>query len=233
MLYVGTSGYSFKEWVGPFYPPKTPGKDYLPFYASKLKTVEINYTFRHFPTKDRSTIWAAETPEDFKFSFKMHQSVTHEARLKEVWPSVKDFLKALDPLGLRIGIILFQLPPYLPMNEEKLSELLDQLPKDKRFAFEFRHPSWSNEKTLNLLRAAGVALCAAEREIGSEIPPLTAPYGYVRQREVPSFSDKDVSLMRREIREILNQAKDLYFYVKHDEFGFSPKIAIQLQSSET
>jgi len=232
MLYAGTSGYSFKEWVGPFYPPKTPGKKYLSFYASRLRTVEINYTFRHFPTRDRSRSWAAETPESFKFSLKMHQSVTHVARLNEVWPSVRDFLSALGPLGPRIGAILFQLPPYFPVDLERLGQLLKHLPEDRQFAFEFRHPSWSGQNTSELLRQAGVALCATETDLRKEPPPLTATYSYIRLREPPPFSEEQLSFIRKKVRRVLKKADDLYFYVKHDPMGLSPALALQIQSLE-
>jgi uncharacterized protein YecE (DUF72 family) len=229
MFYAGTSGYSFKEWVGPFYPEKTPVHRFLSFYASRLKTVEINYTFRHFPTEKLLASWAAQTPETFKFSFKMHQSVTHIFRLKEVDSRVRDFLQILEALGPRLGVVLFQLPPSLHADPERLKNVLDELPGDKKFAFEFRHRSWEKPETSALLRGAGAALCAAEVEMNKEIPPLTASHAYIRVREVPPFSKKDMAVMREKIRRILEQVDDLYFYIKHDPAGVSPRIALQLQ----
>ena len=193
MLYIGTSGYSFKEWVGPFYPAKTPGKKYLAFYASLLKTVEINHTFRRFPTRELTTSWAAETPESFKFSVKIHQSITHQARLKDVGASVKDFLRGLDPLGPRLGVILFQLPPYFPANLERLEKLLTELPTDRKFAFEFPHPSWDGPKTVDFLREAGTALCFAEVEIGGEIQPITPSRNFLNGSPRPREKGKSTS----------------------------------------
>ncbi len=123
MLYVGTSSYSLKEWVGSFYPSKTAAGEYLQYYATRLSTVEVNYTFRHFPRISTSSSWAAQTPESFRFSFKMHNSVTHVSRLRGIERSVYDFLKALDPLGPRLGVVLFQLPPSFRANLELLKEV--------------------------------------------------------------------------------------------------------------
>ena len=111
MIYAGCSGYSFKEWIGEFYPPKTSAKNFLTYYATQLNSVEINYTFRRFPRVELIESWAEKTPESFNLSFKMRQSVTHRYRLKDVSRAVADFLEALVPLGPRLGVVLFQLPP--------------------------------------------------------------------------------------------------------------------------
>jgi uncharacterized protein YecE (DUF72 family) len=195
MLYAGTSSYSLKEWVGRFYPPNTPAREYLRFFASRIGTVEINYTYRRFPRSSTSAAWAAETPEDFRFSFKMHQSVTHIARLKGVGGSVHDFLKALDPLGPRLGVVLFQLPPSFGLDLERLEKVLDELPAGKRFAFEFRDPSWDHPDAVALLRNRGVALCQAETEIRDEAPLITAQCDRIRMvpGRVTEFEGKSLS----------------------------------------
>ena len=229
MLYVGTSSYSLKEWVGSFYPPKTPAGEFLHFYASKFSTVEINYTFRHFPKISTSSSWAAQTPESFRFSFKMHNSVTHVSRLKGIERSVYDFLKALDPLGPRVGVVLLQLPPSFKMNLELLKEVLDQLPQDWRFAFEFRHPSWDHPDVVDLLRNAGVALCDAEWEIREGVPPVTAPHAYIRIRKEPPYSEEEMKRVREKVSGSMKQAEDLYIYIKHDTAGLAPQVALQLQ----
>lgn len=232
MLYVGTSGYSFKEWVGPFYPPGMKGDQYLSFYASRLRTVEINYTFRRFPTRGLAASWAAQTPESFKFSFKVHQGITHVARLKDVGGRVKDFLRALQPLGPRLGLILFQLPPFLPADPERLEKLLAELPPGYKFAFEFRHPSWNHPEYLKLLRSAGAALCASELQASQKLPPSTAPHAYFRLREVPPFSGRDKKLLLHKMQEVLSEVEELYFYIKHDAEGLSPLLAMEFQSLE-
>jgi uncharacterized protein YecE (DUF72 family) len=229
LLYAGTSSYSLKEWVGRFYPPKTPARGYLRFFASRIRTVEINYTYRRFPRSTTAAAWAAQTPEDFQFSFKMHQSVTHIARLRGVAGSVHDFLKALDPLGPRLGVILFQLPPSFGLNLERLEEVLEELPKGKRFAFEFRDPSWDHPDVIALLRKRGVALCQAETEIRDEAPPITAPYAYIRIRKEPPYTEEEAARIRRKVTEGLKTAQELFIYIKHDNVGLAPEVAQELQ----
>jgi uncharacterized protein YecE (DUF72 family) len=229
MLYVGTSSYSVKEWVGKFYPLKTPASGYLRYYASRLPSVEINYTYRHFPRPSASEKWAAETPASFQFSFKMHQSVTHINRLKGILSSVYDFLKGLEPLGSRLGVVLFQLPPSFRVDLKLLEEVLETLPRDKKFAFEFRHPSWDNPDTIRLLRTAEVALCNAEMEIKGAMP-VTARHAYVRIRKEPPYSEVELAAIQEKIMKGTKEVDDLYLYIKHDEAGLAPQVAMQLQA---
>jgi uncharacterized protein YecE (DUF72 family) len=230
MLYVGTSGYSFREWVGPFYPPKTPSRKYLSYYASRLASVEINHTFRRFPTAEIASSWAAETPESFRFSLKMHQRVTHKLRLKNVGEAVSDFMTALAPLGPRLGVVLFQLPPHFPADEERLKSFLSELPPNRRFAMEFRHPSWNEPIITDALRDAGVALCAADIEIGESRLLSTASHGYMRLRKVPPYTEAEVAAARRQTLNYLRQVNDLYIYMKHDDNGLAPDTILRLQS---
>jgi uncharacterized protein YecE (DUF72 family) len=229
MLYAGTSGYSFREWVGSFYPPKTPSKKYLAFYASKLSSVEINHTFRRFPTVELTSSWAAETPESFRFSIKMHQRVTHKLRLKDVKKAVSDFLEALEPLGPRLGVVLFQLPPHFRADRTRLESFLSELPRGYRFALEFRHPSWNESAIVDLLRDNGVAFCTAGLEIGDNRFVSTAPHAYMRLRKVPPYTEEEATMARRQIDDILKRVKDLYLYVKHDDEGLAPETVIRLQ----
>jgi len=230
MLYTGTSGYSFREWVGPFYPPKTKPTDYLAFYASRLNSVEINHTFRRFPTSKLLASWAEKTPESFAFSLKMHQSITHRARLKDVGESVKDFIKAAEPLGARLGAILFQLPPYFRADLDRLKAFLKDLPTGHRYAMEFRHESWNEPAVVEALRDRGVALCAAEAEISDSTFTSTAPHGYVRLRKVPPYTEEEIEQARREVADILKQVEDLYVYVKHDDEGVAPETVLRLRA---
>ncbi len=230
MIYAGTSGYSFKEWVGSFYPQKTPSKKYLAYYASRLNSVEVNHSFRRFPKPEIATGWAEAVPESFRFSIKMHQSVTHRARLKDVAESVSDFLKALEPLGNRLGVVLFQLPPYFPASLDRLKTFLDGLPAGHRFAMEFRHPSWNQPAVNELLREAAVALCSAELEIGESDFVKTAPFAYMRLRKVPPYTDEEISTARGQIQAVLEQVEELFLYLKHDDEGIAPEVALRLQS---
>ena len=234
MIYSGTSGYSFKEWVGTFYPEKTPAAEFLPYYSSKLTSVEINHTFRRFPRMDRIQSWADATPESFKFSFKMHQSVTHMSRLKNVGASVRDFMDNLMPLGPRLGVVLFQLPPFFRADLERLDAFLRELPEGHAYAMEFRHDSWNDPEVALRLRAAGVALAAAEIEI-AETPDVavTAPFAYVRLRKTPPYSEEEIvragELVKRSSREV----QDIYLYAKHDDEGVAPEHVKRIQAAAT
>lgn len=225
MIYAGSSGYSFKEWVGGFYPPKTRSRDFLSYYASRLASVEINHTFRRFPRRELISAWAELTPESFQFSFKMHQSVTHRARLKSVGASVHDFLDALVPLGPRLGVTLFQLPPFFRRDLDRLGDFLEDLPADRRFAMEFRHESWVDSEVEARLRDARVALAAAEVEI--EATPsvtVTAPFAYLRFRKTPPYSEEETERAAELVRRIAGKVEDVYLYVKHDDEGLAPNV---------
>jgi uncharacterized protein YecE (DUF72 family) len=230
VIYAGTSGYSFKKWVGSFYPEKTPSRKYLAYYASRLNSVEVNHTFRRFPRSEVSAGWAEAVPESFRFSIKMHQSVTHRARLKDVGDSVSDFLRALDPLENRLGVVLFQLPPYLPASLDRLKSFLKGLPAGYRFAMEFRHPSWKEPAVHELLSEAAVALCAAELEIGESDFVKTAPFAYMRLRKVPPYTDEEVQTARRQVLTLREQVEEVYLYLKHDDGGIAPEVALRLKS---
>jgi len=223
LIYAGCSGYSFKEWVGEFYPPKTPAKEFLAYYATRLNSVEINHTFRRFPRLDVIQTWAEKTPESVKFSFKMHQSVTHRYRLKDVSRSVSDFLQNLVPLGPRLGVVLFQLPPNFKLDLGRLDGFLAELPEGHRFAMEFRHDSWNEPSVIERLERAGVALCAAELDIDATEVIHTAPFVYLRLRKPPPYSDGEIETVRGLLRGVSGDADDIFLYAKHDDAGVAPE----------
>jgi len=232
VIYSGTSGYSFKEWVGGFYPPKTPAGDFLAYYASRLTSVEINHTFRRFPRTEMIQSWADATPESFKFSFKMHQSVTHMSRLKNVSASVHDFLDSLMPLGPRLGVVLFQLPPFFRLDLERLDAFLSELPKGHSYAMEFRHDSWNDPEVPVRLRAAGVALAEAEIEI-VENPEavVTAPFAYVRLRKTPPYTEEEIGRAGELLRRLSREVRDIYLYAKHDDEGVAPNHVKRIEAA--
>jgi len=225
VIYAGCSGYSFKEWVGEFYPPKTPAKEFLAYYATQLNSVEINHTFRRFPRLELMQTWADKTPESFKLSFKMNQSVTHRHRLKDVSRPVSDFLDNLAPLGPRLGVVLFQLPPFFKLDLERLDTFLGELPAGHRFAMEFRHDSWNDPAVADRLKEARVALCSAELDVeATESNALvrTAPFLYVRLRKAPPYTDDEIETVRILLGRASSEAEDIYFYAKHDDEGIAP-----------
>ena len=160
----------------------------------------------------------------------MHQSVTHRARLADVGKSVEDFLAALIPLGPRLGVVLVQLPPNFPADQDRLASFLAELPTGFRFALEFRHPSWNDPKIDRMLRDSGVALCFADAEIGAGGFIQTAPFSYMRIRKAPPYTNEEFEIIQGRIENILKQVEDLYLYVKHDEEGIAPETVHRLQS---
>src|SRR5260370_19877383 len=163
-IYAGTSGWAYTTWKPNFYPPKLSSAKFLHYYASRLNSVEVNYTFRTLPTKKLLMGWMAETPAGFKFSIKANQTITHIRRLRSADKVTSEFIDSLLPLeeAGKLRPVLFQLPPNLKCDLPLLTDFLAALPQEIRSAFEFRHDSWFQEGVFALLRKAKVALCLAE-----------------------------------------------------------------------
>jgi uncharacterized protein YecE (DUF72 family) len=222
-LYVGTSGYSYKEWKGTFYPEDLPDKQMLRFYGERFRTVEINNTFYRMPKASVLETWAAEVPADFRFVLKASQRITHMQRLKDAGDSVAYLLKVSGALKERLGPLLFQLPPFLKKDAPRLSEFLGLLPAGCRAAFEFRHQSWFDEEVLGLLRAHQAVLCIAEAENDLEIPFVsTAGWGYLRLRR-PDYGDPELKEWGARVRQQAWQ--DAFVFFKHEEAGKGPAMA--------
>jgi uncharacterized protein YecE (DUF72 family) len=168
IVYAGTSGWAYPAWKPSFYPAKLASAKFLGYYASRLNSTEVNYTFRRFPTEKLLAGWAEATPAGFKFAIKAHQSITHIKRLKEAADSTTKFIAALEPLhdANKLGPVLFQLPPFLKCDAARLKNFLGELPKGRQVAFEFRDASWFNEEVFGLLRGERGAVRGGERETG-------------------------------------------------------------------
>jgi uncharacterized protein YecE (DUF72 family) len=222
-LYVGTSGYSYKEWKGPFYPEDLPEKQMLRFYGERFKTVEINNTFYRMPKPALLEGWGTEVPPDFKFVLKASQRITHMQRLKDADDSVAYLLKVAEALKNRLGPLLFQLPPYLKKDAPRLRDFLVLLPPQRRAAFEFRHQSWFDTEVFDLLRAHGAVLCIAEAENELDIPFVsTADWGYLRLRR-PDYGDAELGSWARRICE--QNWQDAFIFFKHEDEGKAPLMA--------
>lgn len=222
-LYVGTSGYSYKEWKGKFYPEDLPEKQMLRFYAERFGSVEINNTFYRMPKESVLEAWAQEVPENFKFVLKGPQKITHMQRLKDTDGSVAYFLKVAEVLRGRLGPLLFQLPPYLKKDLPRLRDFMKLLPADRRFAFEFRHGSWLDLEVFTLLREHQAALCIAESEDGVNAPfESTANWGYLRLRR-PDYGDKELTEWVDRVR---GQGwGDAFVFFKHEDEALGPAMA--------
>ncbi len=222
-LYLGTSGYSYKEWKGPFYPEDLPEKQMLHFYGERFRSVEINNTFYRMPKESVLEAWANEVPPDFKFVLKASQRITHMQRLKDAGDSVAYLLKVAGALKERLGPLLFQLPPFLKKDLARLREFLALLPRDRRAAFEFRHESWFEEEVLALLREHQIALCIAEAEDGVEVPFVsTADWGYLRLRR-PDYGDTELKIWVKRVRD--QPWRDAFVFFKHEDEGKAPQMA--------
>jgi uncharacterized protein YecE (DUF72 family) len=222
-LYVGTSGYSYKEWKGSFYPEDLPEKQMLRFYGERFRSVEINNTFYRLPKASVLETWAEEVPADFRFVLKASQRITHMQRLKDAGDLVAYLLKVAGALKDRLGPLLFQLPPYLKKDIARLQDFLALLPPERLSAFEFRHESWLDEEVFDLLRQHRVALCVAEAEEGVEIPFVsTADWGYLRLRR-PDYGDAELKAWVNRVRG--QKWQNAFIFFKHEEEGMGPKMA--------
>ena len=219
---AGASGFSYKEWLGGFYPAKLPGLKMLPFYAERLPTVEINYTFRAMPRRSMLEGWAAKTPAHFRFALKAPQRITHFGRLRGAKENLDYFIETAGALGAKLGPILFQLPPDLMRDDGLLRDFLAQLGGRVRAAFEFRNRSWFDDTVLDLLREGGAALCIAESD--KLVSPITrtADHVYLRLRKV-TYDDAALTAWSHKIRTLAEGAREVFIYFKHE--AAAPELA--------
>ena len=181
-MLTGTSGYSYKEWLGHFYPEKLPATAMLRYYAERFRTVEINNTFYRMPAEKVLAHWCEEVPETFSFTLKAPRRITHDQRLRDAESSVAEFLRRLDALGPKLGAILFQLPHYLKKDVPRLRDFLPLLGTGRRVAFDFRNDSWRDEEVYEALRAHGAMFCVTDNEQGETPLVVTAECAYLRLR---------------------------------------------------
>ena len=224
-LHVGTSGYSYKEWKGSFYPENLSAKAMLSYYAERLPAVEINNTFYRLPQRSMLENWLAQVPANFRFSLKASQRITHFKRLHEVDEETRYFLETASVLGEGLGVVLFQLPPNMKKDLPRLQAFLKNLPGNVRSTFEFRHPSWFDDDVLALLRENNRALCISDTD---DLPVAhidgTADWGYLRLRRV-EYSEADLAAW---LERVEAQAwKEAFVFFKHEDEGTGPKLASQ------
>jgi len=226
--FVGTSGFAYKPWKGKFYPAGLPDKEMLPFYAARFDTVEINNTFHRMPKADLLERWRDSVPESFRFALKASRRITHHQRLKDADDSVEYLFGTAKVLGEQLGPLLFQLPPYLRRDDDRLAAFLECLPAGLRAAFEFRHASWFDDAVFALLEEAGAALCVADAG-GDHDAPLqaTADFGYLRLRR----EDYDEAALRSWADRIRRQPwRETYVFFKHEDEGAGPRMAARFET---
>jgi len=233
---VGTSGWSYTSWRPKFYPEGTKSAAFLSYYATRLSTIEINYTFNHLPTEKNVAQWTAATPEDFIFGLKASQQITHRKQLREPAETLPIFFERARPLGKRLGPILFQTPPWVKRDDDRLAMFLAALPRDLRCVLEVRDPSWYAAEVYDLLRSANVALVHAEGEKAPspvETLGVTADFAYTRLRDRSGYPDDAVDTWAERLGAILDSGKDVYAYFRHDEDGSNALSAERLRRSLT
>ncbi len=222
-LYVGTSGYSYKEWKGTFYPEKIPAKEMLSYYAARLPAVEINNTFYRLPQKSVLENWKEQVPVSFRFSVKASQRITHFKRLKDVAEETGYLLETAAALADRLGPVLFQLPPNMKKDLPRLQAFFGCLPAGTRAAFEFRHPTWFDDDVLEVLSGKNHALCISDTD---DLPVThidrTADWGYLRLRRV-NYSDENLAAWLKRVRD--QNWNDAFIFFKHEDEGTGPRLA--------
>jgi uncharacterized protein YecE (DUF72 family) len=222
-VFTGTSGYSYKEWKGRFYPEKIKEAEMLGFYAGRFPTVEINNTFYRMPAADMLRKWREQTPASFTFVLKAPQRITHHKRLGDVGGDVSYFFDTAKALGPKLGPVLFQLPPYMKKDLDRLKAFLDLMPADPPAAFEFRHASWFDDDVREALRARGAALCLADTD---EEPlgelAVTADWGYLRLRRL-AYTEADLASWAERVRS--QPWGRAFVFFKHEDEARGPEFA--------
>jgi len=222
-LWVGTSGFGYKEWRGKFYPQRFPAKEMLGFYASRFAAVEINNSFYRLPKETVLRSWAEQVPAEFRFVLKAPRRITHTKRLKDAGVEVDDLYSVTQALGSSRGAFLFQLPPNFKKDLDRLRAVLALVPADQHVAFEFRHPSWMDEEVFASLRTRNSALCVTDTDEGDDCDLIsTASWGYLRLRR-REYTGADLLRWKKRI---CSQAWDhAYVFFKHEDEATGPKFA--------
>jgi uncharacterized protein YecE (DUF72 family) len=228
-LFVGTSGFSYREWRGSFYPEDMKEAGMLAYYASHFRSVELNNTFYRLPNEKTLVQWTEQVPQGFRFAVKASRTITHIRRLKDVADPVGYLLRTTAALGDALGPVLFGLPPNMKLDLERLNRLLRLIPTGARAAIEFRHESWHDDSVFDALRSHNVALCIANTADDETPFVATADWGYLRlRREAYTPADLEDWLGRIRAR----RWHDVYVFFKHEDAGTGPQLAKLLLSLE-
>jgi uncharacterized protein YecE (DUF72 family)/dihydrofolate reductase len=230
-FYLGTSGFAYEEWrKGVFYPEELKKDDMLDYYSTQLSSVEINYTFRRFPSEKTVEKWKTKAAPGFVFTLKANQRITHWKKLEDVGEDVRDFVARGKLLGDRFGCVLFQCPPSLKYDATLLDGFVATLPAGgPSYAMEFRHDSWSEAR--DRLLDAGVGWCVAETDENDPKPEDLSwePVGYLRLRKT-EYADEELREWAGRIQPALDGGTTIFCYFKHEDEGASPKMAKRLEA---
>lgn len=231
--YLGTSGWSYPDWRGKFYPEDLAQKNWLPFYAQHFQTVEVNMTFYRFPKPETLKIWLEKTPPQFTFTLKANRQITHRKKCREVKSDVNYFTMLADSLGTRLGCILFQLPPSITYDLDLLRDFLSTLSPSHKNVLEFRHPSWHRDDVFNLLRTFKAIFCVVSSPDLPDTVVETAETSYFRFHGRVgwykyNYSDEELSRWAGAIKQ--TQARECYIYFNNDYKAYAVSNALKLAS---
>jgi uncharacterized protein YecE (DUF72 family) len=233
---IGTSGFHYKHWVGPFYPAKTPASKMLDFYVQHFDTVELNNSFYRLPTAEAFDAWREATPANFIFAVKASRFITHNKKLKDPEHALDNLLPRAAHLGPKLGPILFQLPPHWRVNAERLENLLEILPRELRYTFEFRELSWITPAIISILTKFNAAFCIYELAGYHSPLDITADFAYVRLhgpsrgKYQGSYSKERLNFWARQIETWAKSLKAIYIYFDNDQHGYAAANALTLKS---
>jgi uncharacterized protein YecE (DUF72 family) len=235
-IYIGTSGWSYASWRGPFFPRSVMVKHHLDYYASQFITTELNGVFYRTPSLETVRAWRDQTPEDFVFAWKASKFITHWKRLSD---KSRNSLALIDErlkiLGPKAGPVLFQLPPRFESDLTRLSAFLKLLSKRRRYAFEFRHPSWYTDECLALLQGRGISLCISDHHDAPAPWAATAPHVYVRGHGpggayTGHYSDRTLAIWSDKIQNWNREGRDIFVYFDNDQKSAAPYDAAKLRA---
>ncbi len=231
---IGTSGWSYGHWKGPFYPDGLAADRFLEFYAARFVTVEINNTFYRLPEAATLRRWRETVPEGFVFAVKASRYITHLKKLKDVDEALEKFLDRVRVLGDRLGPVVFQLPPRWHLDLDRLRSFLERLPEKGSYAFEFRDPTWFREETYRALADRGASFCIYDLA-GNESPrPVTSGMVYLRLHGPAGayegqYGGAALSAWARAIRGWRDAGRDVWCYFDNDQAGYAPRDALRLR----
>ncbi len=225
-VWMGTSGFAYKEWKPSFYPKEVPQRLFLEYYASRFRAVEIDYTFYRMPTAKTLDNWKALTPPGFRFALKASRKITHWERLRVPSEALDYLLDTLPRLEDRLGIVLYQLPPNFKLDLERLELFLAGLPKDIPAAFEFRNESWFANEVYGLLEKYGATLCIHDADDHTTPIRLTSEKTYVRLRK-SSYTAKERAQWQDRIQGWTEDGIEVFAFIKHEDNPDAPQIAME------
>ncbi len=238
MIHLGTSGWHYRHWVGPFYPPGTSQRDFLTYYAGHFHTVEINNSFYRLPEKKTFEQWRDTVPSGFIFAVKASRFITHMKKLRDPETTLATFMERIAGLREKMGPVLFQLPPYWQLDLGRLKSFLRALPRGYRYTFEFRDPTWFHPEVYQALAEHGAAFCIYELAGLRSPQELTADFAYLRlhgpsDAYIGSYPDETLTKWAAIFFSWAKAGKEVYCYFDNDELGYATQNAAELKQLVT